>query len=573
LKGEKSMTQKVLIIGGVATGTKAAARIKRRNPDAEVTIIEQGAIASYGACGLPYFISDVVHDQKELFSTPIGIPRDENFFKNVKRVAVYTKTRAEKIDRNNKVVKTVHIETGEKKDFSYDKLILALGGIPVAPPLKGVNLRNIFQLRTIEDGLAIKQYLAKGKANQTVIVGSGLIGMEMAEALYDWGIETSLIEMLDWILPTVFDRDMGLILSRYLEGKGVHIFTSEKVIRFEGDENGAVTRVITDKRELAADMVFLAVGVKPNVDLAKKAGLALGETGALQVNDYLQTNDPDIYAGGDCVENTHRLSGKKIYAPLGSTANKHGRIIADHITGGTSFFPGVLGTAICKVIDFNAAKTGLTEREARAQGFEVETVICPGPDRPHYFPGWGNIIIKLIADRKKGKLLGAQIMGQGDVAKRIEIVVSALSLKAPVKEIATFDLAYAPPFSPAMDNIITAANVLENKLNGIARSLSPLEVREKLEQGGDFIFLDVRSPKEYEELRIDHPKVKLIPLGKLQEELKNLPKDKEVITFCQISLRGYEAQRMLEAHGFKKVKFMEGGVLAWPFEMVGKIWQ
>ena len=374
---------------------------------------------------MPYFISDVVNDHRELLSTPIGVLRDENFFRNVKRVTVYTKTKAEEIDRANKVVRTVHTETGEKKEFPYDKLILALGGISVIPPLEGVNLHNIFRLRTIEDGLAIKKYLSQGKVNKAVIVGSGLIGLEMAEALHEWGIETSVIEMLDWVLPTVLDEDMGLILSRYLEEKGINIFTSEKVVRFEGDDTGAVKKVVTNKRELGADLVLLAVGVKPNVDLAQKAGLALGETGALQVNEYLQTSDPDIYAGGDCVENTHRLSGKKVYTPLGSTANKHGRIIADHITGGTSSFPGVLGTAICKVLDFNVAKTGLTEHEARAQGFEVETVMCPGQDRPHYYPGWANIIIKLIADRRNGKLLGAQIVGQGDVAKRIEIVVSA----------------------------------------------------------------------------------------------------------------------------------------------------
>ncbi len=567
------MTQKVLIIGGVATGTKAAARIKRRNPDTEVTIIEQGAIVSYGACGLPYFISDVVNDHRELLSTPIGVLRDENFFRNVKRVTVYTKTKAEEIDRADKIVRTVHIETGEKKEFPYDKLILALGGISVIPPLEGINLHNIFRLRTIEDGLAIKKYLSQGKVSKAVIVGSGLIGLEMAEALHEWGSETSVIEMLDWVLPTVLDKDMGLILSRYLEEKGINIFTSEQVVRFEGGATEAVKKVVTNKKELAADLVLLAIGVKPNVELAQKAGLALGETGALQVNEYLQTSDSDIYAGGDCVENTHRLSGKKVYTPLGSTANKHGRIIADHITGGTSSFPGVLGTAICKVLDFHVARTGLTEHEARAQGFEVETVMCPGQDRPHYYPGWANIIIKLIADRRNGKLLGAQIVGQGDVAKRIEIVISVLSLNASVQEIATFDLAYAPPFSPAMDNIITAANVLENKLNGMAKGLSPLVVREKLERGDDFIFLDVRSPKEYEELRIDNPKVRLIPLGKLQEELKNLPKDKEIVTFCLFSLRGYEAQRMLEAHGFTKVTFMEGGIFAWPFARVGRIWK
>lgn len=328
------MGKNVLIIGGVATGTKAAARIKRRDPNIEVTVIEQGEVVSYGACGLPYFISDVVNDHRELFSTPIGVLRDEIFFRNVKRVTVYTKTRAEEIDRANKAVRAVHTATGEKKELPYDKLILALGGISVIPPLEGINLHNIFRLRTIEDGLAIKKHLAQGKVNKALIVGSGLIGLEMAEALHDWGIETTVIEMLDWVLPTVLDKDMGLILSRYLEEKGINIFTSEKVVRFEGDDIGAVKKVVTNKRELGVDMVLLAMGVKPNVDLAQKAGLTLGETGALQVNEYLQTSDPDIYAGGDCVENTHRLSGKKVYTPLGSTANKHGRIIADHITGG-----------------------------------------------------------------------------------------------------------------------------------------------------------------------------------------------------------------------------------------------
>ncbi|MCX8012499.1 MAG: FAD-dependent oxidoreductase, partial [Desulfobacterota bacterium] len=355
--------------------------------------------------------------------------------------------------------------------------------------------------------------------------------------------------------------------------KGINIFTSEKVLWFKGDETEGVKKVITDKQELPADLVLLAVGVRPNVELAKKAGLTLGKTGAIEVNEYLQTSDPDIYAGGDCVENLHRITGEKVYTPLGSIANKHGRIIAGHITGENLSFPGVLGTAICKALDFNVAKTGLTEKEAQSRGYEVESIICPGPDRPHYYPNWGNIIIKLIADRKDHSILGAQIIGPGEVGKRIDIIISAISLKAKVNDLANFDLAYAPPYSPALDPIITAANVLANKLNGIAKSISSLKVKEKLEKGADFIFLDVRSPKEYEELRIEDPRVKLIPLGKLQEELKNLPQDKEIITFCQISLRGYEAQRILEAYGFNKVKFMEGGILAWPFEKVGKIWQ
>ena len=558
------MAKKILIIGGVATGAKAACRIKRRDPDAEVTILEKGEIISYGACGLPYFISDVVKDHKELISTPIGVIRDDIFFKNVKGVTVHIKTKAEEVDRENKTVKAVNTETGEQKEFYYDKLILAVGGRPAVPPLEGINLKNIFQLSTIEDGLAIKNFLSHEKVDKAVIVGAGLIGMEMAEAIDIWGAEVTVVEMLDWVFPTILDKDMGLILGRYLESEGIRILASEKVIRFEGDEQGVVKKVLTDKNVLEADLVLLAIGVRPNVDLAKKAGVAIGETGAIQVNDYFQTSDPDIYAGGDCAENIHRITGEKIYTPLGSTANKHGRVIADHITGSGSPFPGVLGTAVCKVLDFNIARTGLSEKEALSQGLDVETVICPGPDRPHYYPGKANIIIKL---------LGAQIIGPGDVAKRLDIVVSALSLGASVEQLATLDLAYAPPFSPPMDNIITAANVMENKLKGLAKSVSPLSVKEKMDRGDDFILLDVRGPQEYEEVRIDHPKVTLIPLGKLRGECKNLSRDKEIITFCQLSLRGYEAQRILEASGFKNVKFMDGGVVSWPFETVGSVWQ
>jgi len=299
----------------------------------------------------------------------------------------------------------------------------------------------------------------------------------------------------------------------------------------------------------------------------------LGKPGAISVNEFLQTTDPDIYAGGDCVENTHRLSGKKVYTPLGSTANKHGRIIADQIIGGGPSFPGVLGTAICKVLDFNVAKTGLSETEAVSQGIDIETILCPGQDRPHYYPGNATVIIKLVAEKKTHRLLGAQIVGPGDVAKRLDIVVTALSFGATIENLATLDLAYAPPFSSAMDAIITAAHVMENKLNGLAKSLSPLTVQDKMARDDDFILLDVRSMPEYEAIRIQDPKVRLSPLGKLRGDYKNLPRDKEIITFCKVSLRGYEAQRILEAQGFKNVKFIDGGIVSWPFEAIGKVWR
>ena len=564
------MPKKILVIGGNATGLKAAVRIKRLDPAADVTIIEKAEFISYAACGLPYYVEDIISDHQELIKTPVGVVRDPGFFKAVKGVAVHHKTCAEEIDRKTKKVIARHTETGEVKEFFYDKLVLALGGVPVVPQIEGINLQNIFNLSKLEDGIAIKTLVSAGKIKKVVIVGAGLIGMEMAEAFHKRGAEVTIVEMLDEVLPTLLDRDMGLILGTHLKGKKIAVNTSERVIRFVGDN--AVRKVITDKNELTADLVLVAIGVRPQVDLAKKAGLALGETGAIQINEFLQTSDSDIYAGGDCVENTHRITGKKVFVPMGSTANKHGRIIADHIAGKGLPFPGVLGTAIVKILGFNVARTGLSEKEARAQGYDVDIVICPGADRPHFYPGKANIIIKLIAEKKEGRLLGAQIIGPGDVAKRIEVAVTALSFGGTVKDIAQLDLAYAPPFSPAMDNIITAANVMQNKLQGIARSISPLKVKEKLDHGDDFVFLDVRSPLEYKVLHIEHPNVILMPLGKLREEAKTLSRYKEIITFCQVSLRGYEAQRILEGQGFKNVKFMDGGLVGWPFETVGSIW-
>jgi len=561
-----AMAKKVVIIGGVAAGAKAACRIKRRDPHTEVTVIEKGELLSYGACGLPYFVSGIVKDEKELMTTPIGIMRDEGFFEAVKGVTTYTKTKAEAIDRDRKTVKAVHTETGRQTEFPYDKLVLAVGASPVVPPIEGVNLNNIFTLSTIPDSLAIKACLSSKKVQKAVIVGAGLIGMEMAEAFRLCGAEVAVVEMLDWVFPKLIDREFGLLLGRYLEDEGISLFTSEKVVRFEGDENGNVKKIVTDRRVLEADMVVLSIGVRPNVELAKKAGLAIGETGGIQVNDYLQTSDPDIYAGGDCVENTDRMTGNKVLTPLGSTANKHGRVIADQITGDGPSFPGVLGTAVCKVLDYNIARTGLSETEAVRHGFNVESIICPGQDITPFYPGAKTIITKLIAEKESRRILGAQIVGPGDVSKRVDIMAAMLSAGARVEQLSSLDLSYAPPFSPAMDNIITAANVMGNKLTGLAKSVSPLIVKERLDRGDDFIFLDVRTPQEYRTLRIEHPNVTLIPLDELREKCESLPKDSEIIIFCIASLRGYEAQRILDACGFEDVKFMDGGLLAWPFE-------
>lgn len=313
-------------------------------------------------------------------------------------------------------------------------------------------------------------------------------------------------------------------------------------------------------------MVLMAIGVRPNVDLAKEAGLEIGETGAIAIDDHCRTSDPDIYAGGDCAECTSRITGKKIFVPLGSTANKHGRIIADNIAGRDARFEGILGTGVFKAFDFTVARTGLTEHQARQAGYDVNVALTPAPDRAHYYPTNKPILVKLIADAGSGKILGGQVVGPGECAKRIDVLATALHYGATIDDVPSYDLSYAPPYSTPIDNIAVAANVLRNKRDGLARSISPQEVHEKMQQGDGFVLLDVRTPGEIEQMRIDNPRVTVIGLGKLRERLDELPRDKEIIAFCKISLRGYEAQRILDAAGFSNVKFMDGGVVAWPYQ-------
>ncbi len=309
----------------------------------------------------------------------------------------------------------------------------------------------------------------------------------------------------------------------------------------------------------------MAVGVRPEVSLAAAAGLKLGPTGAIAVDACLRTSDPAIYAAGDCAESTDLLTGRPVYVPLGSTANKHGRVVADNIAGRGERFPGVLGSLIVKVFDLTVARSGLSWEDARLTGFDPVSILVPSPDRTHLYPGAKPVVIRLIADRASRRLLGAQIVGPGDVDKRIDTLVPVLTLGATVDQLAQLDLTYAPPYSAAMDPLHQAANALRNKLDGLGCSLDPVQVREMRQEGRDFLFLDVRSPAEYAEVRI--PGATLLPLGALREKLHELPKERPVIPFCKLSLRGYEAQRILAAAGFADVRYMEGGILGWPFEL------
>ena len=556
-----SARMRVVVVGGVAAGPKVASRIIRLMPNAEVTIVEKGKFLSYAGCGLPYYVSGVVKEQAELMSTPVGVVRDAVFFQKVKNVHVMNYTEATKIDLRNKRVRVQHVGNGDESWLEYDKLVLATGASPVVPPIANISLDNIFTLHGVHDAEGIKNLLAEEKARDVVIVGGGLIGVEATEALVEKGCRVTIVEMLPQLV-NMLDWEIARLVEIYMESRGVKVLTSTKVEAFDGD--GVVSSVVTSQGRLPANMVVLAIGVRPTVSLAKDAGLEIGITGAIKVDQRMCTSDPDIYAAGDCVESVDLLTGKPCFVPLGSTANKQGRVAANSICGRSDTFPGVLGSTVCKVFDFCVARTGLTETAAKKLGYDVVTALVPGPDKAHFMPTAASLMLKLVADRKTRRLIGAQGVGPGAGDKRIDVAAMAITAGMTVDQLANADLSYAPPYAPAMDNIITAANVVRNKLDGDMQGVSSMEVCRMIEDGDDFVLLDVRSPAEFEEVRL--PGSILIPLGALRGRLDELPRDKQIITFCKISLRGYEAALILKAAGFQDVRVMDGGIAMWPYE-------
>jgi NADPH-dependent 2,4-dienoyl-CoA reductase/sulfur reductase-like enzyme/rhodanese-related sulfurtransferase len=557
------MSLKVIVIGGVAAGPKAAAKIMRLDPQVEVTILEKGKFISYAGCGLPYYVSGLVKEQKDLMSTPIGVIRDPAFFQKVKNVKVLAETEALEIDRTRKRIRVRR--NGESSDtwLDYDKLLVATGAKPVIPPVPQVNLENIFTLHDLPDAEGIKTLLAQAKPREVVMVGGGLIGVEAVEALVQCGCRVTMVEMMPHILR-MLDWEIARLVERHMESKGVKVLTRTQVIGFEGD--GRVSAVLTSHGRLPADLVVLGIGVRPNVELARSAGLEIGPTGGIKVDGTMRTSDPEIFAAGDCVECTDIVSGKPCYAPMGSTANKQGRVAAINICGGEDRFHGVLGSAVCRVFDFCVARTGLTDSAARQHGYEITTVLVPDADRPHYMPTAKLVIIKLVVDSRTRRLLGAQAVGPGDGDKRMDVAAMAITAGMTVDQLSKVDLCYAPPYSPALDNIITAANVARNKLDGQMAGITPMEVKTRLDAKESFLLLDVRSPAEHQQEHLAGST--LIPLGALRSRLAELPKDQDIVAFCKVSLRGYEAAKILKGAGFSKVEVMDGGMAVWPYEKV-----
>lgn len=548
----------------MACGPKAAARARRLAPGVRITIVERGSTICEGSCGLPYLVSGVIPDPDTLSVCT------STYFKEVLDIDVMLRTEALSIDRENRWVIVLDRNTEHQSRLEYNELVLATGSSPLALNIRGRDCAGVFTLSTIADAVAIKQFVSDRAPRRAVVVGAGLIGLEMVEALSSLGLEVSLIEACQQVLPGMLDPEISAHVEQYLRHTGVDLRLAQPLAALDGDATGTVARAVTKSDSVAADLVVMALGVRPETGLALDSKLAIGKTGGISVNKGLRTSDPRIYAGGDCVENVNRITGQPVLAPMGSTANKHGRVIGTNLAGGDESFPGVLGTAVLKVCDYNVGRVGLTEAQARQAGYDVVTSLVSGTDSAGYYPGGREILGKLVVDRSSNRLLGGQLVGPGEVAKRVDVLAVALSFNGTSDDLANLDLGYAPPYNSAMDPLHDAANVVRNKQARYARSLTPAEAKRKLDSEDHLVLLDVRSAREWQKARIDTPHTVLIPLDQLRSRLEELPREAEVITYCRRSVRAYQAQKILEGAGFKDVKFLDGSIVTWPYGLSGQ---
>ncbi len=555
----KMKRRRILVVGGVAAGPSAAAKARRCDEGAEIRLFEKGPHISYAGCGLPYYVSGAVRDrQKLLVMTPEAFRARHN-------VEVLTRHEVTQIDPEKKRVRVRNLKEGEERWYEYDALVLATGARPVVPPIPGVEAANVFTLRTIPDADAIIQSAARAEARSAVVVGGGLIGLEMAEALLARGLQVTIIEKMDQVLAPL-DQEMALPVQKHLEEKGVRVLTGEGVEGFEVS-SGAVTGVRTQGGAvLPADLVLLSVGVRPDVDLAQAAGVKLGPTGAIATGDRMQTNLEDIYAAGDCAESRNRVTGEAVWAPLGSVANRHGRTAGANAAGAEARFGGVLGSGVVKVCDLTAAWTGLSEREARARGLRVEVSHVHPLNRAHCYPEAKPLAIKLVVNAPDGRLLGAQAIGREGTDKRIDVLATAIYNGMTAHDLFDVDLAYAPPFAPAKDPVAVAGIVAGNTVDGEVRNITPGDLKRRLDAAADLVLVDVRTQEEY---RAGHlPGALNIPLEELRQRCGELWPDRETVVYCRQGLRGYLAARILMQKGFSRVFNLGGGTLTWPYGLV-----
>ncbi len=537
---------KVLIVGGVAGGATAAARIRRLDEQAEIIVFERSGYISYANCGLPYYIGGVIEDPGDLtLQTP------ESFFS---RFRIHMKVHHEvtAIHPDKKSVSVKNLETGKVFEESYDKLLLSPGAKPVFPDLPGMDSGKLFTLRTVEDTFKIKEFVTQNKPKSAVMVGGGFIGLEVAENLRELGLDVTIVQRPRQLMNP-FDADMASFIHAEVRRHGVKLALGYNVEGFE-EKNGGIKVLLKDNAPLYADMVVLAIGVTPESMLAKEAGLALGIKGSILVNDRMETSVPDIYAVGDAVQVKHYVTGEDALIALAGPANKQGRIAADNICGGNSRYSGSQGSSVIKVFDMTAATTGINETNAGKAGLDADTVILSPMSHAGYYPGGKLMTMKVVFEKETYRLLGAQIVGFDGVDKRIDVLATAIHTGVKATDLKDLDLAYAPPYSSAKDPVNMAGFMIDNISKGLKQW--HLEDAEKLPRDGSVTLLDTRTVGEYSRGHIEG--FKNIPVDELRERIGEIEAGKPVYVICQSGLRSYIATRILEGYGFEAYNFAGG---------------
>jgi CoA-disulfide reductase len=539
------MAEKIIIVGGVAGGATAAARLRRISEETEIILVERGEHISFANCGLPYYIGETIKDRSKLLvQTVKGM--SERFQLDIRNLSEVVS-----INPENKNVAIKNLQTGEIYEESYDKLLLSPGARPIVPPIPGINEnKTLFTLRNIPDTDKIKAYVDEQNPKKAVVIGGGFIGIEMAENLVDRGLEVTIVEMANQIMAPI-DFEMASILHSHLKEKGVKLILENGIQSFA--EQGRKL-ILSDGTEIDTDMTILSIGVRPENELAKTAGLELGDRGGIIVNEYLQTSNEDIFAVGDAVEVVDYINGTKTMIPLAGPANRQGRIAANNIMGKMEKYHGTLGTSIAKVFDLTVAATGNNEKTLKRLGIKYEVVHIHPSSHAGYYPGAAPIALKLVFDKETGRIFGGQAVGADGADKRMDVIATAIKGGLTVEDLTNLELSYAPPYSSAKDPVNMAGYVATNIMEGELEQIQWHEVDKVVADGG--LLIDVREPMEREFGYIEGSIN--ISLNGLRTELENLPKDKTIYVSCQVGLRGYLASRILKNNGYR-VKNVDGG--------------
>ena len=565
------MAKKILIIGAVALGTKAATRCKRLNPDTEITVIDQGQFISYGGCGMPFYISSEVDSINDLRATSANVIRDPHFFTHVKDIdCVKIRTRAIAINREEHYVLAENLDTGEQEKIPYDELVLGMGSRAAVPDIKGIHLKNITTIAGLEDASAIREHCSRGVSDM-VIVGASFTAIEIAVGLAEmWGINCTLIKRSKRMLPNLVSSTVSDMIKYDLEQAGINIIAEEDILEFAGDENGCVAEVVTSKQRIKADHVILAMGVKPNYELAEQAGLKCSKFGVC-VNEYLQTSDPHIYAGGDLIAVKNLITEQEMHLPMGSLANRQGRIIGTNIAGGNPHtgletFPGVVGTWCMKMAKGTAAGTGLNEDTAKKAGFDAVGISMEQLDKAHFYPEKSMMTLEVTVEKKTRRILGMQGYCADGMSLKARIDAMAMMLqfgKPTLHDLSIAEVSYSPPLASAMDVFNTAGNIADNIVTGLAECITPEEfdkIYEKREEE-NWLIVDTRPGLSPYESAKRHSNWVAMPLETFNEEMDKLPQDKKLALICNSGTRAYECQLKLKKKGLHGVN-ASGGIQA-----------